>query len=584
MSRLTESVIRRFERIDNTRLGSDAVAGLLGVVFFSFTVGLEKLKPRYVGWLIHGDQQTMLLGWWFYASDRWRWPLGANPMLGWEGTNSIVYTDSWPGLALIFKILNIGAVIHGQYFGLGLLLGSVALFVGARRLFGSLEVGFLPSLAATGLLGTTSVFWYMQRWGPAISAGLPIVVWALYFYIDDPKHPASLWRRWSLLLVAAVATNAYLTFAATPILGALLVRRFVHDRRSWFGSLVGLMTVGAITVGSMYALGYSTLSSKWAQTGGYGWYSANVLGLFDSKGASRLLPDLPSIAGQHEPTALGIGTLLLAAALLANRLRSRVPFGIRKSLKEHAPLAVVLIGLAILAVTNIVSIGSWSFRVPLPARIEHGLSIFRSSARLLWPMVIVVTVSVTTIALRRIRRGAIIVSLALAVQLVDSTPQIQSVASARDGDAVQIPFDSEFWTSVPARFATIASVPAANYGFDWSSCALAAARTNRAAECGYFGRVQGLDSVNRERITQVVRGAFEGDVIYMVSRSWLRDNGRDLLNTLSRGPVNVAVAKDVFGFGTDTYLLFPNCPSPEACDFLGDHYHAFDSSLLESNL
>jgi len=202
--------------ITGSRRISDIVAALVGLTFFSLTVGLEKLNPRNIGWLTFEDQQLHLLGWWFYASDQWRWPLGANPNWGWDGTNSIVYTDSWPGMALVFKSLDIAAVNHGQYFGLGFLIGYLALFVGAQRLFRSLGMALLPSLVSTGLLGTTSVFWWMQRWYPALTAGLPLLVWAIYLYVDDPRQKSSLWRRWSLLFVTAVATHAYLTLTIMP--------------------------------------------------------------------------------------------------------------------------------------------------------------------------------------------------------------------------------------------------------------------------------------------------------------------------------------------------------------------------------
>lgn len=576
-----ETLKRLFARVDQSRYGSDALAGILGFIFFSFSVGLEKLNPRNIAWLTFGDQQQHLLGWWFYSSDQWRWPLGANPKWGWEGTNSVVYTDSWPGMALIFKALNIEAVDHGQYFGIGFLLGAIALFVGAQRLFRSLGFAVLPSLAASGLLGTTPVFWWMQRWYPALSAGLPILVWALYFYVADRKQQAPLWRRWSLLLVVAAATHAYLTIAVIPILGAVFLRRLIHDHRAWRRLLANFLAIGTCTGASMYVLGYFTLPSKWAQTGGYGWYSANVLGLLDSNSASRFLPDIPSLSGQYEPTAFGLGTMLLLVGVVVQRLRSKAPFGALSIVRDHSPLIVVLFGLSLLAITNTVSIASWSFRLPLPARLEHGLSIFRSSARLMWPTLIFATVAITVSSLRRFRYAAPAISLALVVQLIDTTPELRSVALAGNGDLVSITYDEAFWGKVPEQYTTIASLPAQSLGFDWVPCTFAAVTTGRSAECGYFSRVQGLDAVNRERSSQVFDGALASDVIYMVSKSWLVENNRELLNSFSKLEVSAIAATDVDGFSQGTVFLFPGCPSRDACDFVGSHYRALDASLLK---
>ncbi|MEK0414734.1 MAG: hypothetical protein RL352_131, partial [Actinomycetota bacterium] len=125
-----------------SRILGDALAAVCGVVFFGLSVGFEKIDPRNLNWLTFGDQRAQLLGWWFFADDRWRWPLGANPRYGWEQMNSIVFTDSIPGLAFIFKLLNLQGFNSGQYFGVSLLLGSIALFVGARRLFSTFGLGF----------------------------------------------------------------------------------------------------------------------------------------------------------------------------------------------------------------------------------------------------------------------------------------------------------------------------------------------------------------------------------------------------------------------------------------------------------
>jgi len=190
------------------------------------------------------------------------------------------------------------------------------------------------------------------------------------------------------------------------------------------------------------------------------------------------------------------------------------------------------------------------------------------------------TAAIVAYSIRRLRYGVVLASLALTFQLLDATPQLQNVASAKNGTSVLIPYDTSFWGAVPARYGTIVSLPAQSLGFDWAPCTLAAVNTGRAAECGYFGRVQGLDAVNRARSSQVFDGALAPDVIYMVSRSWLVENKRELLKSFSKPEISAVAATDVDGFSPDTVFLFPGCPSRDACDFVGDHYRALDASLL----
>ena len=82
------------------------------------SVGLQKIDPRNVGWITFKDQRAHWVGWLFFAGDEWRWPLGANPRYGWDETNSIVNSDSWPIFAVLFKATRIDVLASGSILGL----------------------------------------------------------------------------------------------------------------------------------------------------------------------------------------------------------------------------------------------------------------------------------------------------------------------------------------------------------------------------------------------------------------------------------------------------------------------------------
>ena len=134
------------------------LAGFLGLLFFAVSVGLQKIDPRNVGWITFKDQRAHWVGWLFFAGDEWRWPLGASPRYGWDETNSIVNSDSWPIFAILFKATRIDVLASGQYFGVALATCSVALFVGATKLFRVLRLSSAQSLVASTLLATTPLF------------------------------------------------------------------------------------------------------------------------------------------------------------------------------------------------------------------------------------------------------------------------------------------------------------------------------------------------------------------------------------------------------------------------------------------
>jgi len=557
------------------------LAALIGIVFFAVSVGWEKLDPRNIGWLTFGDQQTHWLGWQFFANDTWRWPIGANPQYGWERMNSIVFTDSFPGLAVIFKLLGIDVVDNGQFFGIGFLLGAVALFVGAYRVFDRLGFDLWPALLAAALLGTTPVFWWMQRWYPALSSGVGLLVWALYLYLDADRAPPRAGWRWLVLLFLAIVTQAYLVIAVLAFFVATLIRRLPRNSAEALRLLAVLFGTAAFCGFVMYVFGYYTVPSKWAQTGGYGWYSANLLGLFDPNGASILIPDLPSISGQHEPTALGLGSLLLLASLGIQRLRGRASFGLRSIASAHRVLALILVMLVLLAITNTISLGSWSFRVPLPHRVEHALSIFRSSARFIWPALIVIISATILLVRRHVRYATTLFVVALVVQIGDSSHELQSVSQRVDGTSINIGVDREFWQRVPSDYAIIATHPAASLGFDWAQCSYAAVTSGRVGQCGYFSRVQGLEDVNRSQSNALFSGRLENSVVYWISIGWLESHRDALLPVYGETLDDVQVARGVRGLSDGAVLIFPNCRSHNSCEFLGANTQTLGRFLRE---
>ncbi|WP_304164113.1 DUF6311 domain-containing protein, partial [Lonsdalea britannica] len=83
------------------------IAGLIGMVAFTAFGGLSILDPTNVSYLLDGDAAQHLIGWDFFRhTSLLQWPIGNNKAYGMELNNSIVYTDSIPLFAILFKILS----------------------------------------------------------------------------------------------------------------------------------------------------------------------------------------------------------------------------------------------------------------------------------------------------------------------------------------------------------------------------------------------------------------------------------------------------------------------------------------------
>ncbi|WP_221178572.1 DUF6311 domain-containing protein, partial [Pseudomonas fluorescens] len=76
---------------------------LMGILAFFIVVGPRALNPMNIAWLDSGDPATHYLGWVFFRYSPWSFPLGLNPSYGLELGNAVIFSDSNPLFALIFK-------------------------------------------------------------------------------------------------------------------------------------------------------------------------------------------------------------------------------------------------------------------------------------------------------------------------------------------------------------------------------------------------------------------------------------------------------------------------------------------------
>ena len=83
------------------------VCALLGAAVFVFIYGVHVLDPCYTDWLLtseDGDLTQHYLGWKFYRHAPWRFPFGMIDTMAYPNETSVIFTDSIPWFAFIFKI------------------------------------------------------------------------------------------------------------------------------------------------------------------------------------------------------------------------------------------------------------------------------------------------------------------------------------------------------------------------------------------------------------------------------------------------------------------------------------------------
>ncbi len=407
------------------------ICAVLGAVCFIGIYGIRILDPANIGWLFDNDHDLRqhFFAWCTFRSDPWHFPIGLIDSLSYPNSISVIYTDSIPLFAVIFKLFAALLPTDFQYFGLFGIL-SFALMGGLAALLLRRLISSDIICAAGSLFYVISAPVIHRMYFHTALAAQWIVVAALVLWVYDDL--ISSYRTkiilWAAMAALCVSIHSYFLPMAGMILAADMVTQFVK-KRDIYRPVMELLAFCASGLTSLYILGafYGNTS---AEGFGLGTFTSNLNTFINPWEIGSVLPSLPlQNYFQYEGMAyLGAGILLLfvivAAGLVIRRIR-KVPEEAFHSRAVYGRMTLILTAVSfVMAVLPNVSYNEhlivW---IPYPSVIERILSIFRSNGRLIWPaMYILITaaISFTAYTFRRYEKIAvIIVAAALMLQIFD---------------------------------------------------------------------------------------------------------------------------------------------------------------------
>ena len=99
-----------------------SVCILMSLIFFYFQYGISILNPVNLYWFLDDPYQSFI-GWSFYRNaDFFTYPLFKNYALGMDVGSTIIYTDSLPLMAILFKPFSKFLPVDFQYLGMWILI------------------------------------------------------------------------------------------------------------------------------------------------------------------------------------------------------------------------------------------------------------------------------------------------------------------------------------------------------------------------------------------------------------------------------------------------------------------------------
>lgn len=495
---------------------------VMGVLGFILVVGHRVLDPTNLGWLGHGDPATHYLGWAFFRRGPWTFPLGANPNYGLELASGILYSDSLPVLALLFKPVSSLLPQDFQYFGLWILLCFLLQSYFAWRLIGLVTESPWVRLLGSGLfVFSPPMLWRLA--GHEALIGHWIVLAALLLVLTPRRESHVGW--WTALAAGAALIHMYLLAMVLVLWAADWASNIAFRRQEahWIGREV--LLVGGAVAAALWQAGFFLSDGK--QTQGFGFYRMNLLSPIDSNGWSRVLRDLPGKEGDYEGfnfLGLGVWLVVIAAvpAFVALRRQGRARFR-----REWLFLGLALFLLFAWALSNNVGIGNADFVYPFPKVLRPAIGaltgLVRSSGRMFWPVFYAIVLLAVALLVKGfgVRTAVVFLAIALGVQVADTSPgwSYFSAKVKHAGKAwPEAPLRSPFWEEAAPHYRKLRVLPPGNRREGWAGLAYYAARHGLGIDAPYLARISPapLERLQRKAQQTLELARFDLDTLYVL--------------------------------------------------------------------
>ncbi len=392
------------------------------IACYLYLWGLLSLNIYNTDFVVKGGDFTVsYLGSVFYRLDEWRWPIFTHMNLAYPYGISVHGTDGSPLLSLIFKVFH-------KFFG----LTAEAQFVGPWMLF----CYILQAIASVLIFRHAFKNKYFIVIASLFFVSAPIMMMRVFVHINLMCHFIVLftlllylnnrlikkdWIWMGVLFSFAILTCPYFLPIISGFFAILIWQKFWIEKTLGFKTLCkGLLFLAGVFGFWFYLLGMVTTEQNLA-SGGWRGLGLNLTALFNPIWSqSRIFNTLTPAADFDADNYFGFGLLLLL--LICFPSVKRLFSG--ENLRRHYPLALLLLGLTIFALSSQVKLGTFVVLDYKPGPFIDWLgNVFRYSGRFFWPIWYLLAFFVIKTFVQKYPRGAVLLLPAfLFIQIWDLYP------------------------------------------------------------------------------------------------------------------------------------------------------------------
>ena len=395
----------------------------------------------------------------FFINDVWHFPLGKNPNYGIGVGNSIVFSEAIPILAFFAKLFKNFLPTNFQLISAWFVICFTLQLVSSYLIINNFTNKTLYSLLSALIFVFCPIFLFRFPIHVALVAHW-LILFCFYYEIKN----FTIIRKdifYSFILPLSILIHFYFLPIILIIKYSFIIQDYIEKKnikkniREIIIPIISLLLVA-------YVSGYFQISAFDAMGYGFGNYSFNIAGLFDSQATntgldwSLFFNDIKNTKGQYEGFSyLGLGGIFLFLALLINFFKT-------KNKSEHVKLSYILICLIcfILSISNNIYLGAHLiFEYPLPKPIYGLLSIIRSSGRFIWPVYYLILIfgiiSIFKIFTDK-KKSLIAIFFILIIQIIDISPALKNYMNSNVFNKVEINNSNKiFWKDVSKNFKII---------------------------------------------------------------------------------------------------------------------------------
>lgn len=369
-------------------LADAAFALLLGLVFMELVVGLDKINPTFTSWiLIRGsDIAYHYLSWEYFKDSPWGWPAGRLEGYAYPMYNSILYTDSIPLLAFLFKSLRIFLPNDFQYFGLWYALCFVL-----NSFFGLVllkHIGWGRIVRCMLAPFFTGAVVLIARFGHAALCGQWLILYTLLIYLkrNEWQSRKVLLHAYAVVLLASLI-HPYLLFMVLGLTTTTFIQWSREQKLTLWNFLKHILGILMLSLGGWYTSGAFLFKGQLSE--GLGRFSANFNTFINAWDVGRIGPRFPYYGdGQGEGIAyLGFGILFLILILsgiyLVRWIKEKYTAGI-KMVQAYNPYFLICLLFFLFALSPRWTWGNqliidWGYN-------DYISRTFRGTGRFAWPL------------------------------------------------------------------------------------------------------------------------------------------------------------------------------------------------------